>query len=250
MDIRGKKALITGGALRLGNALTIKLVEAGAEVAVHYNRSETDAYELCDMINNDGGTAFPLQKDLSTENAAIEIFDELEQLDFFPEILINSASIFQPGEILGSSLENFQNNFQINSFVPLSLTREMVKRVGRGSIINLLDSRITDYDHLHVPYHLSKQNLFSITRMLSQELAPAFRVNAIAPGAILPPPDCSPAEAVKWYDRMRDMNPLEINGTAEQISDTAEFLLNNDFITGQVIFVDGGRHLRGSFYGL
>jgi len=250
MDIRGKKALITGGALRLGNALTIKLVEAGAEVAVHYNRSETDAYELCDMINNDGGTAFPLQKDLSTENAAIEIFDELEQLDFFPEILINSASIFQPGEILGSSLENFQNNFQINSFIPLSLTREMVKRVGRGSIINLLDSRITDYDHLHVPYHLSKQNLFSITRMLSQELAPAFRVNAIAPGAILPPPDCSPAEAVKWYDRMRDMNPLEINGTAEQISDTAEFLLNNDFITGQVIFVDGGRHLRGSFYGL
>jgi len=250
MDIRGKKALITGGALRLGNALTIKLVEAGAEVAVHYNRSETDAYELCDMINNDGGTAFPLQKDLSTENAAIEIFDELDQLDFFPEILINSASIFQPGEILGSSLENFQNNFQINSFVPLSLTREMVKRVGRGSIINLLDSRITDYDHLHVPYHLSKQNLFSITRMLSQELAPAFRVNAIAPGAILPPPDCSPAEAVKWYDRMRDMNPLEINGTAEQISDTAEFLLNNDFITGQVIFVDGGRHLRGSFYGL
>jgi pteridine reductase len=250
MDIRGKKALITGGALRLGNALTMKMVETGAEVVVHYNRSETDAYELCDLVNNDGGTAFPLQKDLSTENAAVEIFEELDELGFYPEILINSASIFQPGGILDSSENDFHRNLQINSLVPLTLTREMVKRVSSGSIINLLDSRITDYDHHHVPYHLSKQNLFSITRMLSHELAPAFRVNAIAPGAILPPPDFTPAEADKWYERMRGANPLEINGTVEQISETAEFLIRNDFITGQVLFVDGGRHLRGSFYGL
>lgn len=234
----------------MGNALTMKLVESGAEVAVHYNRSETDAYELCDMINNDGGNAFPLQKDLSLENASAEIFEELDERGFSPEILVNSASIFQPGGVLDSDDSEFHRNLQINSLVPLSLAREMVKRVDTGIILNILDSRITDYDHLHVPYHLSKQNLFSITRMLSRELAPAFRVNAIAPGAILPPSDFSPAEEAKWSDRMREMNELKINGTAEQIGDTVEFLIGNDFITGQVIFVDGGRHLQGSFYGL
>lgn len=250
MDIKGKKALITGGSLRIGNAIVLKLVEEGAQVVVHFNRSETDAYELCDMINNDGGTAIPLQKDLSGENAAAEIFQELDELDFHPDILINSASLFQSGGILHAKDVDFHKNLQINSLVPLLLSREMAKRVDAGVIINMLDSRICDYDHRHVPYHLSKQNLFSITRMLSHELAPAFRVNAVAPGAILPPPGTTAAEAEKWYLRMKETNPLKMYGTVDQISDTAEFLIRNDFITGQVIFVDGGRHLQGSFYGL
>lgn len=250
MDINGKKALVTGGALRIGNALVLKLVECGAQVAVHYNRAETDAYELCELINNDGGTAFPLQKDLSEARAASEIFSELDEMDFHPEILINNASIFDTGYLLESDEEEFHKNLQINSIVPLSLSREMVKRVKQGTIINLLDTKICDYDRRHVPYHLSKQNLFAITRMLSHELAPSFRVNAIAPGAVLPPVDATPAEADNWYERMRDVNLLKINGTTDQITDTAEFLIRNDFVTGQVIFVDGGRHLKGSFYGL
>ncbi len=250
MDIKGKKALVTGGSLRIGNAIVMKLVENGAEVVVHFNRSETDAYELCDMINNDGGSAIPLHKDLSEKNAAVEIFQELDEFDFHPDILINSASIYQAGGILHAEDGDFHNNLQINSLVPLALSREMAKRTDKGVIINMLDSRICDYDNLHVPYHLSKQNLFSITRMLSFELAPAFRVNAVAPGAILPPPDATASESGKWHERMKEANPLKINGTTDQISDTVEFLIGNDFITGQVIFVDGGRHLQGSFYGL
>lgn len=250
MDIYGKKALVTGGALRLGNALTMMLTRAGAEVAVHYNKSETDACELCDLINNDGGTAFPVKKDLSHSRAAHELFEELDDMGFKPQILINSASIFDADGILDADPVSFHKNLDINALVPLSLTREMAKRVPEGAVINLLDSRITDYDHLHVSYHVSKQVLFSLTRMLSSELAPRFRINAVAPGAVLPPVGATPAEEEKWYERMRKANPLNINGTAEQICQAAEFLLTNDFVTGQVIFVDGGRHLKGSFYGL
>lgn len=250
MNIRGKKALITGGALRIGNAITMKLVEAGAEVAVHYNKSETDACELCDMINNDGGTAFPLQKDLSLKNAGREIFEELDDLGFSPDILINNASVYQLEGIIDSPSESFHKNMDINSLIPLFLSREMASRVESGVIINLLDSRITDYDHLHVPYHMSKQMLFSITRMLSQELAPSIRVNAVAPGAVLPPSLLTAPEISKWKKRVIEANPLKSIGTTDEISETVNFLIRNDFITGQVVFVDGGRHLKGSFYGL
>ncbi|MBI9099567.1 MAG: SDR family oxidoreductase [Spirochaetaceae bacterium] len=244
----GKKALITGGALRIGNAVTMKLVEAGADVAVHFNKSETDAYELCDLINNDGGTAFPIEKDLSGKNAAAELFEELDAYNFRPDILINSASIYQPQGILEGESDSYHTNIDVNSLVPLFLSREMACRVNRGVIINFLDSRITDYDHLHVPYHLSKKMLFSITRMLSHELAPGIRVNAIAPGAILAPPGSTPWEIDKWKKRVKEDNPLKSIGTTEQISETLVFLVQNDFITGQVIFVDGGRHMKGSFY--
>lgn len=250
MDIHGKKALVTGGALRLGNALTMMLVEAGAEVAVHYNRSETDAFDLCDMINSDGGSAFPLQKDLSDPDSAVQLFKELDDMAFQPEILINSASIFELEGILEARPEAFRRNWDINTLVPLVLAREMARRAERGAVLNLLDSRITDYDRVHGPYHLSKLSLFSLTRMLSVELAPAFRVNAVAPGAVLPTKGATPAEAEKWYERMNATNPLGTHGTAEQVCQAAEFLLTNDFVTGQVIFVDGGRHLQGSFYGL
>jgi NAD(P)-dependent dehydrogenase (short-subunit alcohol dehydrogenase family) len=250
MNICGKKALVTGGALRIGNAITMKLVESGAEVAVHYNRSETDACELCDLINNDGGKAFPLKMDLSMENAAREIFEELDNRNFIPDILINNASIFESDSILEAQPGAFHRNLDINSLVPLLLSREFAKRTIKGNIINLLDSRINSYDNKHVPYHLSKQMLFSITRMLSQELAPSVRVNAVAPGAVLPPPDYSSSEVDKWLRDVRAVNPLGINGTTEQICSTVEFLIQNDFITGQVIFVDGGRHLQGSFYGI
>ncbi|MBB6481047.1 SDR family oxidoreductase [Spirochaeta isovalerica] len=250
MDIQGKKALVTGGAKRLGNALTLMLAGAGAEVAVHYNRSETDAYDLCDMICNDGGTAFPVAKDLSRKGAAEDLFGDLDAMDFFPEILINSASIFHLERLLDSSEETFHRNLDINALVPLMLSREMAKRVDSGVVINMLDSRITDYDNLHVPYHLSKLSLFSLTRMLSEELSPDFRFNAVAPGVILPPVGADPSEEESWTERMKNSNTLKRIGTAQQVCDAAEFLIRNDFVTGQIIFVDGGRHLKGSFYGL
>jgi NAD(P)-dependent dehydrogenase (short-subunit alcohol dehydrogenase family) len=250
MDINGKKALVTGGALRMGNALVLKLVESGAQVAVHYNRSEVEAYDLCDMISNDGGVAFPVSGDLSRPDGARQLFRDLDEMDFQPEILINSASIFDTETILEADEEAFHKNLDINALVPMILSREMTGRVESGVVINMLDSRITDYDRLHGPYHLSKISLFSLTRMLSEELAPSFRFNAVAPGAILPPVNAAESDAVKWVERMKKTNPLNAVGTAQQICDAAHFLITNDFVTGQVIFVDGGRHLRGSFYGL
>ena len=111
--------------------------------------------------------------------------------------------------------------------------------------MNLLDSRITDYDREHAAYHLSKRMLFALTRMLALELAPRTIVNAVAPGLILPPE----GKDEDYLRRMAHTVPLNRHGDAGDIEQAVLFLLRCEFVTGQVIFVDGGRHMEGRVYG-
>jgi NAD(P)-dependent dehydrogenase (short-subunit alcohol dehydrogenase family) len=137
------------------------------------------------------------------------------------------------------------NTININGLAPFVLAREFKNICSRGSIINFLDARMTDYEPNHISYQLSKQMLFNLTRMMSLEFAPSIRVNAVAPGIIIPD---------NIYDeesllRLKEGNPLMRIGTLEEVTSTVLFLLQNEFITGQVIYVDGGRNLRGNVYG-
>jgi len=143
------------------------------------------------------------------------------------------------------SLDELTSNVQVNALAPLVLAREFAKQGRPGDIINLLDARVTDYDQEHAAYHLSKRMLFTLTRMMALEFAPEIQVNAIAPGLVLPPPG-KDAEHLKA--RVKD-NPLQRHGDVEDVVDALLFLLRSDFITGQVIFVDGGYHMKGSTYG-
>ncbi|MDA3939058.1 MAG: SDR family oxidoreductase, partial [Spirochaetia bacterium] len=161
------------------------------------------------------------------------------------DFLINSASVYPVDNLINLSEENFYNTINLNGLAPFVLAREFNNICTQGSIINFLDARMTDYEPGHISYQLSKQMLLNLTKMMSIEFAPSIRVNAVAPGIIIPD-DVSDEESLF---RLKEGNPLKRIGTPEEVSSTVLFLLQNDFITGQVIYVDGGRNLRGNVYG-
>lgn len=247
MSLSGKTALITGSARRIGRACALKLARDGADILIHYNSSEKEAKELARSIQNYGRNAWALRQDLSEKDSGAKLMEQALKKTEAVDFLINSASIFPKGNWKDTEIEDFLENYQINALSPFILSREFARQKNRGEcIINFLDTRIVDNNSSHLAYHLSKRALFTLTRILSSELAPEIRVNAIAPGLIIPPPGVSE----EYLKKRIDSNPLKKIGTLEQLTESMTFLINNDFITGQVLFVDGGRHLKGSFYGL
>ena len=237
--------MISGAARRLGAATALALAERGSIIILHYNSSEREAMRTAAKIEESGPSPYLVQQDLSDPEGARKLFEKLNELGASPQILINSAGIYPPSDF--GSLEWYQAEqvFRLNSFAPFALSREFADLPGAESIVNVLDARMVDYDRQHLAYHLSKRLLQDLTRILSFELAPEIRVNGIAPGIILPESDMS-AEVIEKY---RKGNLLQRIGTPEEYLQTILFLLSNEFITGQIIFVDGGRHIRGRFYG-
>ena len=250
MSIAGKTALITGSARRIGRACALKLAREGADILIHYNSSKDEAEELARSIRMHGRKAWTVRLDLSERDSGKRLMKEALTRTEGVDILINSASIFPTGtwdDLEDTDEEAFLENYRINALSPFVLSREFARQKNRGEcIINFLDTRIVDNNSSHMAYHLSKRALFSMTRILSSELAPEIRVNAIAPGLILPPPGAGE----EYLKKRIDSNPLKRIGTLEEITESLTFLIKNGFITGQVLFVDGGRHLKGSFYGL
>lgn len=241
----GSVALVTGGGRRIGRALSLELASLGIFVVVHYNRSEEEARKVVESICKRGGKALALQADLSNpaevEGLLLRAVTQAGPLDY----LINNSSSYSESGLHDLSLENLSTDLQVNTCAPLQLCRAFAGQKRKGAIINMLDTRIHSYDREHVGYHLSKRALFSLTRMLAWEYAPHVRVNAIAPGIILPPE----GEGLEWLEKLRHTNPLDSYGTVEDITDAALFLLASEFITGEVIHVDGGRHIKNNFYG-
>ncbi len=242
---QGKTALVTGAAKRLGRAVVLALARSGCNVVIHYNRSAADAENTAEVARRENVGVQTLSSDLSDPDGIDGLFDSALTLTGKIDFLVNSASIFPRDELFDLTFESIENNLRINTLAPFVLTRKMAGITDSGAVVNFLDTRILDYDKHHVSYHLSKQMLFSLTRMLSAELAPGIRVNAVAPGLILPPP----GENESFLERMKGTNLLNTYGSIEQIAVTTLFLLWNTFITGQVIYVDGGRHIKGRFYG-
>lgn len=244
MSLDKKTALVTGGARRIGKTCVRALAEKGYRVAIHYRESEEDAIRLKQELESTGSEILLIKADLELPDSPGDIFHQLKKNNFLPDILINSASIFPEDRFDNFSDVQLLRNSRINAEAPLKLIREMTRSVKKGTIINFLDTRITDMDSLHFTYHLSKRNLFSITRFCAAELAPDFTVNAIAPGLIIPPPGMDES----YLEKRIDSNLLKKIGTLSEIANTLLFLVDSEFITGQVIYVDGGRHLKGCLY--
>ncbi len=247
MPLKGKTALITGSAKRIGRSCALRLAREGISILIHYNNSETEAEELAESIRLAGGKAWTICQDLSEKGGAESLMERGLNITGGLDYLVNSASIFPKSSYEDVTPENFEENLQINALSPFFLTRSFAAMSKNAEcVVNFLDTRIVDYDREHLAYHLSKKMLFSMTRILSQELAPRLRVNAVAPGLVIPPPGMTE----EYLKERIHTNPLQKIGTLTQVSDSMLFLITNTFITGQVIFVDGGRHLKGSFYGL
>ena len=242
MDINSKVALVTGGAVRLGREITLGLARAGADVVVHYGRSAEAARQTAADVERLGRRVAVVQADLSQpETAARTIFDaaaELGRVDF----LINSAAVFEPGGIGGITADAWQRQFAINLHAPFCLAQEFARRqsVGlRGHIVNLADWRALRPDTGYLVYSLTKSGLVTMTRALARELAPDVQVNAVAPGAILPPPGAG----IDYLEQLASQIPLGHPGTPADVVETVLFLLRSEFITGEVIHVTGGQEL-------
>ncbi|HSR87465.1 MAG TPA: SDR family oxidoreductase [Pontiella sp.] len=229
MNLQGKRALVTGGAVRIGAAITKALQAEGVEVVVHYRRSKEEAAALSPCT---------VQSDLASPEACATLIEQCGHLD----ILVNNASIFTKDTLESSSPDRVQREFQVNLFAPLELSRNFAAQAGEGAIINLLDRRIRSHDTTCAPYTLSKKGLEELTRLAALEYAPRIRVNAVAPGPVLPPPDCTTADVREMAGNI----PLDELPTPDEIAGAAVFLLQAASVTGQIIYVDGGQHLLGN----
>jgi pteridine reductase len=241
----GKTALVTGAARRLGRATALALAEVGADVIVHYNTHAAEAHSVADEIKALGRRAWTIQADLREAAQAESLMEQALHQAGAVDILINNASIFPSDTTLDLSSETLADAVAIHATAPLILSRRLAAQGRPGAIVNFLDSRVEDYDPTHASYHLSKGMLLTLTRMLAVELAPQIAVNAVAPGLILPPD----GQDESYLRKLAGTNPLQRYGNPRDITDAVLFLLRSGFVTGQVIFVDGGRHLKGKTHG-
>ncbi len=241
----GKTALVTGAARRLGRATALALARAGADVVVHYHTGAAEVQTVADEITALGRRAWTIPADLRDASQAESLMDQALQKSGAVDILINNASIFPSDSVLDLSPETLADAVAIHATAPLILSRRLAAQGRPGAIVNFLDSRVEDYDPTHASYHLSKRMLLALTRMLAVELAPRIAVNAVAPGLILPPD----GQDDSYLRNLAHTNPLQRYGNSRDITDAVLFLLRSEFVTGQVIFVDGGRHLKGKTHG-
>jgi NAD(P)-dependent dehydrogenase (short-subunit alcohol dehydrogenase family) len=208
-------------------------------VLVHYRRSEAEAAEVCRLAEQRGVRAWPIPADFDEPQASPRLIDRAVATAGSLDVLVNSAAAFPQDDVRSMTFDRLMTAIRVNAWAPFELSRAFATRVGRGHIVNLLDSRIVDVDWTHVSYILSKQVLYAMTKMMALDFAPDIAVNAVAPGLILPPP----GQPQEYLEKRTGTVPLKRHGMPEQIARAVVYLAESNFITGQVIFVDGGRHL-------
>jgi len=243
--LENKTALVTGAAQRLGRATALSLAERGVNVVIHYRSSAGRAEALADQVRNAGVKAWTVSADLADPAAAEHLFSRACSAAGSIDYLVNNASVFLESHLVDFAPADLARNVNINALAPLLIARSFAAQQREGAIINMLDCRITDYDRAHAAYHISKRMLYSLTRMMALEFAPSIRVNAVAPGLVLPPSGRDDT----YLEGLAHTTPLNRHGAPSDVTAAILFLLESDFVTGQVLFVDGGRHLRGSVYG-
>ena len=240
MGIDGKKILVTGGATRVGKTLSLGLAELGVEVFIHFNTSEKSANELQSQIKANSGKAQIFQADLSNPEELEKMMERISDTGKLYAV-INNASIFDEISFTDTNLESWNRNLQVNLTAPFMISQLFAKQLShkdKGRIINILDWRSLRPGKDHFPYTISKAALASLTEAMAVALAPTISVNGIAFGAILPPSDGGNVESLignvpagRWAEM-------------EEVVKTVIFLLDGpEYITGEIIHLDGGRHL-------
>jgi len=233
-------ALITGGAKRIGREIAFLLAARGYDLVINYNNSKAEAEKLAAEIGEKFKVKCVIFKaDLRDLEQTKKLAEFVKKNSSNWNLLINNASIFNQSKFLTASESESSDNLNIHFFSPLILAKEFAKNSPEnGQVINLLDKNIVRYDTNYFHYLLSKKFLAEATKMLALELAPNIRVNGIAPGFILEPIDNSNAQSfVKKI-------PLQKKGDAKNIVQAVDFLLTNEFVNGQILFIDGGASLN------
>lgn len=244
-----KSALITGGAKRIGREIVLFLAEKKYDIALTYNKSKKEAKELKTLITEKYGVRCEIfECDISKRENCLKlmknIFVEFPNLS----LLVNNASIFNKSNLTeDENGHEYEQNMAIHVAAPVTLSAEFANNVAKNdvsdaNIVNMIDKNVTRDSTYFFHYLLSKKTLANLTKMLASELAPNIRVNAIAPGYILDD---------DFIEKSRDLSqkiinkiPLKKKGGAQNIVQAIDYLINNDYVTGQTLFVDGGAGLN------
>lgn len=243
MELSGKAALVTGGAVRVGRALSLALAREGMRVVVGYGRSDAAARALVAEIRAEGGEAVALGADLARTEEVERLAREAEAAFGGVDVLVNNASVFPAEGVEETDPALWDHTLAVNLRAPFFLTQHLapgMRARGGGAVVNLADLAGLQPWRGYAAHAVSKAGLVHLTKVAARSLAPEVRVNAIAPGTVLPPEDF-PEEEVR---RLAERAPLRRNGSPGDVVEALLYLLRADFVTGEVLVVDGGRMLR------
>lgn len=238
----GRRALVTGGAVRVGRSISLALGRAGYRVMVHYRTSQGDAAATVRDLKRMGGRPSAFRADLADPAEIHRMFEEVDQRLGGIDLLVNSAAIFQRQEALEVSPADWDRIFHINARAPFLCSQQAARRMEPGSsIVNIADSGADEAWPGYVPYVATKAAVVSLTKGLARAWAPEIRVNAVSPGPVLLPEDESSEAEEKCAAERTVLGRL---GTPEDVAQAVLYLDQAPYVTGEVIRVDGGHHLK------
>ena len=237
MELKNRRALVTGAAIRVGREIALELARAGADLVVHYRSSAEAAKSTADEIRATGVACDLVAGDLADPADLERVAAECAGVD----VLVNSASIFPRTPLADVTIEQWDDIYAANLRAPFFLARTIglaMKKRGRGAIVNITDWSAERPYRGYLPYCASKAGLVALTKGLAKTLAPEVRVNAVAPGPVMLPEDMTDAER----DIVLRQTPLAREGRPENVAKAVRFLVETaDFTTGASLTVDGGR---------
>lgn len=247
-ELRGRTALVTGAARRIGREIALALAAAGVNVAVHHRASPEEAAQLKAGLIARGVKAWVVQADLNEDHAPGRLISNAVSAAGPLDFLVNNASVRLAGMLDEIDFAALMLHMRLNAWSPLALSREFVRnaaRAGCGKIVNLLDARPAIADRAHAAYALSKYALRGLTEMMALEYAPDVTVNGVAPGLILPPAGRGP----EYMSALATGVPMRRCGAPDDVADAVLYLLGSRYVTGQVLCVDGGLRLAERTHG-
>jgi len=238
--LRGRVALVTGAAKRLGRAVALRLAEEGADVVIHYHSSAGEAQSAVTEIEKLGRRGFAIAGDLNSVAEIKRLFDEAAKHFGRLDILVNSAANFLPSSIISTTEEVWDASLDSNLKAPFFCAQAAAPllRRSKGCIVNFADTGGLLGWPGYIAHSVSKAGVVMLTKVLAKALAPEVRVNAIAPGTI-----SMPGDPPEWEGDFIKVAPLRRTGAPSDIADAVVFLVQSQFMTGQTIVLDGGRTL-------
>ena len=241
MDPRGRVALVTGSGRRVGRAIVLALAAAGARVAVHYHGSRGGADETVALVEQRGGEARVFRADLREPDAPARLVYDVAGALGGLDVLVSSAAVMERTPIGSVTPAAWDAMMALNLRAPFFAAQAAAAHMATGGcIVNIADLAAFESWPAYVPHGISKAGVVQMTRGLARALAPSVRVNAVAPGAVLLPDDWEEAAA----DHLRRTTPLGRLGDPADVAEAVLFLVRSEYVTGETIIVDGGRHIR------
>lgn len=242
MQLAGRVALVTGAGRRVGRAIALALAGKGMRLAVHYNSSAKEAEETTRLARDAGAPdAWSISADLRDAAACKTLIDDVAQRGGSLGVLVNSAAEMHRTPFDSVTPEEWDDIMALNMKSPFFCSQAAARYMSTGgAIVNIADLAALETWPEYIPHGISKAGVMQMTRALARKLAPAIRVNAVVPGAVLLPEHWTKEDAAKLVRT----TPLARLGAPEDVAHAVIYLLESDYVTGDAVVVDGGRHLR------